>query len=205
MSVQACERRIAGVKVITVIAVLLGLTLLAPPGHAQEPGSEECVEATVVAPVQADAWIDFNSQLANKGSDAVLEVGGDARALVRFRLPSEVPAGCVLESARLRVFADSGTEGARVEALRALHHTAVAMARVEGGIGHGLGSPAAVSPHDRAGTTRHRCGDRSDNAPGRQKTQIRARTDSKTLLETKTHPTRRILGRERLVALGGEG
>jgi parallel beta-helix repeat protein len=106
------------VKVITVIALLLGFALLAPAVHAQEPGSEECVEATVVAPVEADAWIDFNSQLANKGSDAVLEVGGDARALVRFRLPGHVPPGCVLESARLRVFADSGTEGARVESVR---------------------------------------------------------------------------------------
>ena len=93
------------------------VVLSAPAGHAQTTPAE-CVEATVVVPVEADAWIDLNSPLATKGSDAVLDVSGESRALVRFPLPAEVPAGCVLESARLRVYADSGTEGARVEAVR---------------------------------------------------------------------------------------
>src|SRR5918996_4573025 len=103
----------------TTLALVVGATaaLMAPAAHGQAPAPSECQEATVVAPVVADAWVDFNSPDANKGPDAVLDVSGDTRALARFQLPAEVPAGCVVESARLRVYADSGTEGARVEAV----------------------------------------------------------------------------------------
>lgn len=44
---------------------------------------------------------------------------GDSRALVRFGLPERVPTGCVVQSARLRMFTSSGSEGARVLAQRA--------------------------------------------------------------------------------------
>src|SRR5918992_1812828 len=99
--------------VAAALAALTSLVLLALPAHAS---AADCEAATVVAPVEADAWVDLNSPLAAKGTDAVLDVSGDARALVRFQLPSEVPAGCVVESARLRLYADSGAEGFKVEA-----------------------------------------------------------------------------------------
>ncbi|HEV3375765.1 MAG TPA: right-handed parallel beta-helix repeat-containing protein, partial [Thermoleophilaceae bacterium] len=100
------------------LASCVAALLVAPSAYGQSaPPAGECQEATVVAPVEADAWVDLNSPLANKGTDALLDVSGDARALVRFRLPSEVPAGCVVESARLRLYADSGAEGFRVEAV----------------------------------------------------------------------------------------
>lgn len=47
---------------------------------------------------------------------------GNARALVRFRLPAEAPVGCVVESARLRLFAPEDSEGSRVEAARLATH-----------------------------------------------------------------------------------
>src|SRR5918992_2302376 len=99
------------------LTLVVGATavLSAPAAHGQTPA--DCQEATVVSPVVADSWIDLNSASANKGSDAVLDVSGDTRALVRFQLPATVPDGCVVESARLRVYADSGSEGARVEAV----------------------------------------------------------------------------------------
>src|SRR5918992_5160684 len=100
--------------VAATLAALTWLVILTSPARA---AAAECQAATVVAPVEADAWVDLNSTLATKGSDAVLDVSGDARALLRFSLPGEVPAGCVVESARLRLYADSGTEGSRVEAV----------------------------------------------------------------------------------------
>src|ERR687896_1486672 len=104
---------VRGVALVTCVAALL----VTPSAYGQPgPPAGECQEATVVAPVEADAWVDLNSPLANKGTDALLDVSGDARALVRFRLPSAVPAGCVVESARLRLYADSGAEGFKVEA-----------------------------------------------------------------------------------------
>src|SRR5918999_287163 len=96
------------------LTALTSLVLLALPAHAS---AADCEAATVIVPAEADAWVDLNSTLATKGSDAVLDVSADARALVRFQLPGEVPAGCVVESARLRLYADSGTEGSRVEAV----------------------------------------------------------------------------------------
>jgi large repetitive protein len=100
------------------LALVVGATaVLSAPAAGQAP--TECQEATVVAPVVADAWVDLNSPVANKGTDAVLDVSGDARALVRFQLPASVPDGCVVQSARLRLYADSGAEGFKVDAVRA--------------------------------------------------------------------------------------
>ena len=69
--------------------------------------------ATIVA--DADAWIDENSATTNKGADSALKVrskgpAGNFRTLVRFPLPT-APAGCVLDSATLRLYADSTVMG----------------------------------------------------------------------------------------------
>jgi large repetitive protein len=80
-----------------------------------------CAAVTVTAAADADAWVSAGNT-SGTGSDSVLTVaadpsGGDSRALVRFRLPA-VPSGCVVESARLRLYTPAGTDGARVEAVR---------------------------------------------------------------------------------------
>jgi large repetitive protein len=93
--------------------------------------STDCQETSVTALVAADSWLDENSPLANKGSDSILNVQagspvepeavpplGRARALVRFALPSGVPSGCVVESAKLRLFSPDGNESFRAEAVR---------------------------------------------------------------------------------------
>lgn len=71
---------------------------------------------------EADAWIDQNSSSNNFGSDAILKVRSQGpadnfRSLVKFPLPS-VPANCVVQSASLRLYAASWTDGRTLEALR---------------------------------------------------------------------------------------
>src|SRR5262245_48888280 len=100
-----------------VTAALAVIAFMATFTSAARGATAACTPATIVAPIEADAWLDANSPTANKGSDAVLSVDGTTRAVVRFQLPAGIPEGCVIESARLRLYADSGTEGARVEAL----------------------------------------------------------------------------------------
>jgi hypothetical protein len=86
-------------------------------GAPVDCGSQQTLTAV------ADAWIDQSSPSANKGSDSILKVmskSGNAnlRALVRFDLPS-APAGCVVDTASLRVFAGSASGSPRtLEALR---------------------------------------------------------------------------------------
>ncbi|HSF98967.1 MAG TPA: right-handed parallel beta-helix repeat-containing protein, partial [Ornithinibacter sp.] len=99
---------------VALVASIIAAMLLIPSAKAAVDG---CVATTVVSNVSADAWVDANSTQSNKGSDAVLSVSGTTRSLVRFALPAGVPQGCVVELARLRMYADSGTDGARVEAL----------------------------------------------------------------------------------------
>ena len=65
----------------------------------------------------ADAWLDQSSPSSNKGTDSILKVmskSGNAnlRALVRFNLPA-IPQGCVLDTAKLRLFAASASSGTR--------------------------------------------------------------------------------------------
>jgi parallel beta-helix repeat protein len=98
----------------------LGATGLASAaGDASVPAS--CAEATVRAFAVADAWIGENVT-SNKGADVSLDVeaspAGNSRALIRFPLPGGVPDGCVLASAKLRLFTSSGSEGSRVEVVR---------------------------------------------------------------------------------------
>jgi parallel beta-helix repeat protein len=91
-------------------------------GPAQAADTAPCQERTVTLSAQADAWIDEDGPLSNKGSDSILMVrsaadGKNARALLRFAVPA-APAGCVVEFARLRIFASSGDPSSRLEAVR---------------------------------------------------------------------------------------
>jgi hypothetical protein len=62
----------------------------------------------------ADAWIDENSATSNTGNDSVLKVQSKApqdnfRALLQFPVPASVPAGCVVASATLSLYAGSSS------------------------------------------------------------------------------------------------
>jgi parallel beta-helix repeat protein len=83
----------------------------------------DCQESTITTVAEADSWIDEGSALTNKGSDAILNVeynppDNSLRALVRFPLPSGAPPGCVVESAKLRLFAPEESVGSTVQAVR---------------------------------------------------------------------------------------
>jgi hypothetical protein len=70
----------------------------------------------------ADAWIDQNSATSNKGTDSILHVRtkssrNNFRTLLRFALPP-VPQGCVVDTAKLRMFAPSATTGRTLHAQR---------------------------------------------------------------------------------------
>lgn len=76
----------------------------------------------IALPTTADAWINQGSAANNFGTDAILKVksqssGDNARALVRFALPAGVPPGCRVESATLRLYAASGTNGRTLHAI----------------------------------------------------------------------------------------
>jgi len=78
-----------------------------------------CDATTVTLQASADAWIDENSASNNFGGDSILKVqakdGNNFRALVQFSLPN-VPAGCVVQSASLRLYAPSSAGGRTLEA-----------------------------------------------------------------------------------------
>jgi len=104
-----------------VLAVLLFSAFTWGAARAEVSSASDCQETTITALSEADAWVAENNT-SNTGSDALLIVeakpaSGNSRALVRFRLPSGVPPGCMLESARLRLYTAAGSEGARVEAV----------------------------------------------------------------------------------------
>ncbi|HEV3477814.1 MAG TPA: DNRLRE domain-containing protein, partial [Gaiellaceae bacterium] len=81
-----------------------------PGGTAPSCGTAQSLSA------DADAWIDQSSPSSNKGSDSILKLmsksGGNLRALVRFALPA-IPQGCVLDTARLRLYAASASSTQR--------------------------------------------------------------------------------------------
>jgi hypothetical protein len=94
-----------------------------PANHSWtiEPPPDCGPEVTVFA--EADAWIDQNSVSNNFGSDSILKVrsqapSDDFRALIRFDLPANVPQGCVVQSATLRLYAASWTDGRTLRVLR---------------------------------------------------------------------------------------
>jgi hypothetical protein len=76
----------------------------------------------ITAFADADSWIDQNSASNNFGTDAILKVRSQApsdnfRALIRFALPTQ-PAGCILQSATLRLYTAASTTGRTLEVLR---------------------------------------------------------------------------------------
>jgi hypothetical protein len=82
-----------------------------------------CQEANATAAAEADSWIDEHSPLDNKGDDSVLKIQSKApsenfRGLVRFALPSDAPAGCVVESATLRLYSSSSETDRTLQALQ---------------------------------------------------------------------------------------
>jgi hypothetical protein len=69
-----------------------------------------------------DSWVDQGSPSTNKGTDSNLKVtsksgNANTRTLVRFAMPS-LPAGCVVQSASLNVFATSVKSGRTLQAIR---------------------------------------------------------------------------------------
>ncbi|MBK9053053.1 MAG: DNRLRE domain-containing protein [Chloroflexi bacterium] len=79
--------------------------------------------APVVFAVSTDAWIDQNSASTNKGTDSIVKVQAKSptdnnRVLVRFNLPTSLPPGCQIQTATLRMFAPSATNGRTLQALR---------------------------------------------------------------------------------------
>jgi hypothetical protein len=75
----------------------------------------------ITVSASADAWIDQGSTSSNKGTDSILKVqgksGNNFRTLLRFNLPA-APAGCVVQSATLRLYAASWTNNRTLQALR---------------------------------------------------------------------------------------
>jgi hypothetical protein len=87
----------------------------------QSGGTVNCGTPQTVAAV-ADAWIEQSSPSSNRGTDSILKVmsksgNSNLRALVRFTLPS-MPAGCIVDTATLRLYAGSAANGRTLQAIR---------------------------------------------------------------------------------------
>jgi hypothetical protein len=97
-------------------------TATATPTNTPTPGAAACTVTTVTVSANADSWIDQNSAGNNFGSDSTLKIqaksNNNFRALVRFAQPASIPAGCVVQSATLRMYVDSATSGRTLQALR---------------------------------------------------------------------------------------
>jgi hypothetical protein len=94
-----------------------GNTDATPATHTWTISASSACPSPTTATAAADAWIDQNSPTNNKGADSILKVqskrpADNFRALVRFDLPA-VPAGCVLDTARLRLYAASTSASQR--------------------------------------------------------------------------------------------
>ncbi len=81
----------------------------------------DCAEANITLFADADAWVDEASTQENFGIDLELAVrsaiaGENARALVSFGVPTDLPADCVLQSARLRLYSEADP-GRAIEAV----------------------------------------------------------------------------------------
>jgi large repetitive protein len=87
-------------------------TVEAPPTCGGDP---------VTASASADSWTDQNNRSVNHGSEATLKVKSrDSRrnrALVKFAHPVR-PSGCVVESAKLRLYSSTFTPNRTLQALR---------------------------------------------------------------------------------------
>ena len=78
--------------------------------------------SSVTLTASADSWIDQGSPSNGNGSDSTLKVmskgpSSNLRALVRFTMPA-IPAGCVVDTATLRLFAASTSSGRTLQAIR---------------------------------------------------------------------------------------
>lgn len=100
-----------------------------PQGLACDSGAYELESAlpncgaSISVSADADSWIDENSPSNNKGPDSVLKVQSKApsdnfRALVHFAMPPNLPAGCVVQSATLSLYANSASIDRTLEVLR---------------------------------------------------------------------------------------
>lgn len=80
-----------------------------------------CTTTTITVSANADAWVDQGSASSNKGTDSILKVqaksSNNNRLLVRFALPA-LPAGCVVQSATLRLYSASWSNNRTLQALR---------------------------------------------------------------------------------------
>jgi hypothetical protein len=94
---------------------------LQPPTPTPTTTAASCTATPVTLPASADAWIDQNSASNNYGSDSILKVqakdNNNFRALVQFALPN-LPSGCVVQSATLRLYAASSASGRTLQALQ---------------------------------------------------------------------------------------
>lgn len=84
------------------------------------PVPSSCTPTTVTFSADQDSWLDQNSSSNNFGSDAILKVrsqkaDNNFRALVRFALPAALPQDCVIQSATLRLYTASWTDGRTLE------------------------------------------------------------------------------------------
>jgi large repetitive protein len=114
---------------VALVAAGTGTTFSAFSGSTSNSGntfaaaaSFGCASAgTVTASANIDSWVDRNSPNSNFGGDQILKVHKQnsraARALVRFALPN-VPNGCSVTGAQLRLFAASSNGSETVQARR---------------------------------------------------------------------------------------
>jgi large repetitive protein len=91
-----------------------------PASHAWAIEADCGTALTLTA--NADAWIQRNSPLDNKGTDSILKVqskgpNDDYRALIGFDLPN-LPVGCEVASASLELYAPSVSANRTLEAVR---------------------------------------------------------------------------------------
>ncbi|MGQ0576199.1 MAG: right-handed parallel beta-helix repeat-containing protein [Pseudonocardia sp.] len=81
-----------------------------------------CSAGTVTLTASADSWVVEKDPAKNNGSDATLKVttkpGENTRALVRFNVP-QVPLGCSIVAAELRMENSSPKSGHTLQALQA--------------------------------------------------------------------------------------
>jgi PASTA domain len=84
---------------------------------------QTCADASETVAADADAWFDEHDPIKNNGADSTLKLiskapSENSRVAVRFPLP-QAPAGCVVQSATLKLYSDSApTVPGKLQALR---------------------------------------------------------------------------------------
>lgn len=102
---------------LSVAAAVFATALVMPAiasAQSAPPPPQTCADATSTASADADASLDEQSPTENFGADPTLNVmsaaiSENSRAVVRFPLP-QAPAGCVVQSATLRLYSESPPE-----------------------------------------------------------------------------------------------